>query len=239
MTHRRSVLGAEGGFAVAPGAGASGATMTIPPSGGHDPAHRVGQATSGRPTFGIDAIARLSWPFRPGRRQASGLSAAWFESVSLQATRDAGEDSMAIQRMDNVGIVVEDMDAAIAFFVELGMELEGRAEVAGLFADQCTGLDGVHCDIAMVRTPDGHSRLELAKYRSPAVISAEPRNRPHNVLGTHRVMFAVDDIEDTVARLRPHGAELLGEIARFENSHLLCYVRGPEGIIIGLAEQLR
>ncbi|MEW2298148.1 VOC family protein [Streptomyces sp. NPDC006743] len=146
---------------------------------------------------------------------------------------------MAIQRMDNVGIVVEDMDAAVAFFVELGMELEGTARVEGRFADQCTGLDGVRCDIAMLRTPDGHSRLELAKYHSPAVISTEPRNRPHNVLGTHRVMFAVDDLEGTVARLRPHGAELLGEIARFEDSHLLCYLRGPEGVIVGLAQQLR
>ncbi|GAA2638518.1 hypothetical protein GCM10009863_64220 [Streptomyces axinellae] len=151
---------------------------------------------------------------------------------------EEGETSMAIQRMDNVGIVVEDMDAAIAFFVELGMELEGRAEVEGLVADQCTGLHGVRCDIAMVRTPDGHSRLELSKYRSPAAISAGPRDRPHNILGTHRVMFAVDDIEDTVARLRPHGAELVGEIARFEDSYLLCYLRGPEGIIVGLAEQL-
>ncbi|EDY56964.1 MULTISPECIES: VOC family protein [Streptomyces] len=145
---------------------------------------------------------------------------------------------MAIQRMDNVGIVVEDLDAAVAFFVELGMELEGRAEVEGPVADRCTGLDGVHCEIAMVRTPDGHSRLELAKYRSPAAISTEPRNRPHNILGTHRVMFAVDDLEDTVARLRPHGAELLGGIARFEDSYLLCYVRGPEGVIVGLAERL-
>lgn len=145
---------------------------------------------------------------------------------------------MAIQRMDNVGIVVEDMDAAIAFFGELGMELEGRTEVQGLVADQCTGLDGVHCDIAMLRTPDGHSRLELSRYRTPAVISTGPRDRPHNVLGTHRVMFAVDDLEDTVARLSPHGAELVGGIARFEDSYLLCYLRGPAGIIVGLAEQL-
>ncbi|MEU6375163.1 VOC family protein [Streptomyces sp. NPDC046909] len=146
---------------------------------------------------------------------------------------------MAIQRMDNVGIVVEDMDAAVAYFMELGMEVEGTAQVEGLFADQCTGLDGVRCDIAMLRTPDGHGRLELAKYRSPAVISDLPRDRPHNILGTHRVMFAVDDIEDTVARLRTHGAELLGEIARYEDSYLLCYVRGPEGIIVGLAQQLK
>ena len=146
---------------------------------------------------------------------------------------------MTIQRMDNVGIVVGDLEAAIAFFAELGMELEGKAQIEGRWADRTVGLDGVHCDIAMVRTPDGHSRLELAKYRSPEAISAGPRNRPHNIVGTHRVMFAVDDIEDTVARLRPHGAELVGEIARFEDSYLLCYVRGPEGIIVGLAEQLR
>ncbi|MGA4844297.1 VOC family protein [Streptomyces sp. G45] len=145
---------------------------------------------------------------------------------------------MAIQRMDNVGIVVGDLDAAIAFFVELGMELEGRTEVQGPFADRCTGLDGVHCDIAMLRTPDGHSRIELAQYRTPTAASAGPRDRPHNVLGTHRVMFAVDDIEDTVARLRPHGAALVGEIARYEDSFLLCYLRGPDGIIVGLAEQL-
>jgi catechol 2,3-dioxygenase-like lactoylglutathione lyase family enzyme len=146
---------------------------------------------------------------------------------------------MTLQRMDNVGIVVDDMDAAIAFFIELGMELEGRAQVEGPVADQCTGLDGVRCDIAMVRTPDGHSRLELAKYLSPAAISDGPRNQPHNVLGMHRVMFAVEDIEDVVARLRPHGAELIGAVAQYEDSYRLCYIRGPEGIIVGLAEQLR
>jgi catechol 2,3-dioxygenase-like lactoylglutathione lyase family enzyme len=145
---------------------------------------------------------------------------------------------MAIQRMDNVGIVVGDLDAAVAFFMDLGMELEGRTEVKGPVADQCTGLDGVHCDIAMLRTPDGRSRLELASYRSPAAVAAGPRDQPHNVLGTHRVMFAVDDIEDTVARLRTRGAELVGELARYEDSYWLCYVRGPEGVIVGLAQQL-
>ncbi|GAA2988873.1 catechol 2,3-dioxygenase-like lactoylglutathione lyase family enzyme [Streptomyces sp. KhCrAH-43] len=144
---------------------------------------------------------------------------------------------MAIKRMDNVGIVVEDLDAAIAFFAELGMELEGKGEVQGGFADQCTGLEGTHCEIAMLRTPDGHSRLELAQYLSPALIDA-PRDRPHNVLGTHRVMFAVDDIEDTVARLRPLGGEVVGSIARFEDTYLLCYLRGPDGVIVGLAEEL-
>ena len=146
---------------------------------------------------------------------------------------------MTIQRMDNVGIVVEDLDAAIAFFVELGMELEGRAQVEGPFADQCTGLDGVRCDIAMMRTPDGHGRLELARYLTPAVIDARPHNPPHNTLGMHRVMFAVDDIDAAVAGLRAHGAELVGEVAQYEDSYRLCYLRGPEGIIVALAEQIR
>jgi catechol 2,3-dioxygenase-like lactoylglutathione lyase family enzyme len=143
-----------------------------------------------------------------------------------------------IKRMDNVGIVVDDLEAAIAFFVELGMELEGKAQIEGLWADRTVGLDGVRSDIAMMRTPDGHSKLELAKYHTPAALSAEPGNPPPNTLGLHRVMFAVDDIEDVVARLRTHGAELLGELAQYEDSYRLCYVRGPEGIIVALAEQL-
>jgi len=145
---------------------------------------------------------------------------------------------MTIQRMDNVGIVVDDLDAAIAFFTELGMEMEGKAQIEGLWADRTVGLDGVHCDIAMMRTPDGHGRLELARYLTPAVIDARPHNPPHNTLGMHRIMFAVDDIEDVVARLRTHGAELVGELAQYEDSYRLCYVRGPEGIIVALAQQL-
>jgi catechol 2,3-dioxygenase-like lactoylglutathione lyase family enzyme len=145
---------------------------------------------------------------------------------------------MTIQRMDNVGIVVDDLEAAIAFFGELGMELEGTAQIEGRWADRTVGLEGVRSDIAMMRTPDGHSRLELAKYHTPAAVSAEPENPPPNTLGLHRVMFAVDDIEDVVARLRTHGAELLGELAQYEDSYRLCYLRGPEGIIIALAEQL-
>ncbi|MEU4289149.1 VOC family protein [Kribbella sp. NPDC026596] len=144
---------------------------------------------------------------------------------------------MTIQRMDNVGIVFDDLEAAIAFFGELGMELEGKAEVEGPVAEQTVGLVGAHCAIAMMRTPDGHGRLELAKYLTPAAIVG-PHNPPHNTVGMHRVMFTVDDIADTVARLRTHGAELVGEIAQYENSYRLCYIRGPEGIIIGLAEQL-
>nr|WP_240723337.1 VOC family protein [Haloactinopolyspora alba] len=140
--------------------------------------------------------------------------------------------------MDNVGIVVDDLEAAAAFFVELGMELEGKAQIEGPWADRTVGLDGVRCDITMMRTPDGHGRLELAKYLTPAAIGAGERNPPHNTLGMHRVMFAVDDIEDVVARLRTHGAQLVGEVAQYEDSYRLCYVRGPEGIIVALAEQL-
>ena len=144
---------------------------------------------------------------------------------------------MTIQRMDNVAIVVDDLDAAVAFFTELGMELEGKAQIEGLFADRTVGLDGVRSEIAMMRTPDGHSKLELTRYDAPAA-AAGPRHPPPNTLGLHRVMFAVDDIQDTVARLRTHGAELLGEVARYENTFLLCYLRGPAGIIVALAEQV-
>ena len=145
---------------------------------------------------------------------------------------------MTIQRMDNVAIVVDDLDAAVAFFAELGMELEGTGQVEGPWADRAVGLDGVRSDIAMMRTPDGHGKLELTRYRTPAVVGAGPQNPPPNTLGLHRVMFAVDDIHDTVARLRAHGAELLGEVAQYENIFLLCYLRGPAGIIVALAQQI-
>ncbi|HEV2886671.1 MAG TPA: VOC family protein [Jatrophihabitans sp.] len=145
---------------------------------------------------------------------------------------------MTIQRMDNVAIIVADLEAAIAFFVELGMELEGKAQIEGPYADRTVGLDGVRTDIAMMRTPDGHGRLELTTYHTPAAVSAEPKNPPPNTLGLHRVMFAVDDIEDVLARLRTHGAELLGELAQYEDSYRLCYLRGPAGIIVALAEQI-
>jgi catechol 2,3-dioxygenase-like lactoylglutathione lyase family enzyme len=144
---------------------------------------------------------------------------------------------MAIQRMDHVGVVVDDLEAATAFFVELGLELEGEAAVEGQWVDRVVGLDGVRVDVAMLRTPDGHSRLELTKFHRPAAISAEP-NPPANTLGLRRLMFAVDDIEDVIARLRAHGAELVGELEQYEDSHRLCYVRGPAGIIVALAGQL-
>ena len=145
---------------------------------------------------------------------------------------------MTIQRMDNVGIVVADLDAAVAFFTELGLELEGRMLIDEAWAGRVVGLDGMRSEIAMMRIPDAPGRLELVRYHSPETVVPDPATPPANTLGLHRVMFAVDDIEDTVARLRRHGGELVGEVSRFEDSFLLCYLRGPSGIIVGLAEQL-
>jgi catechol 2,3-dioxygenase-like lactoylglutathione lyase family enzyme len=144
---------------------------------------------------------------------------------------------VTLQRMDNVGIVVESLDAAISFFAELGLELEGRATIEGAWAGRVTGLGDQHVEIAMMRTPDGHSRLELSRFLRPRPV-ADHRNAPVNALGYLRVMFAVEDIDDTLARLRPHGAELVGELVRYEDQYRLCYIRGPEGILIGLAEQI-
>jgi catechol 2,3-dioxygenase-like lactoylglutathione lyase family enzyme len=145
---------------------------------------------------------------------------------------------MGVQRMDNVGIVVDDLDAAIAFFTELGMELEGRMPIEGRWAESVVGLDDMRSEIAMMRIPDAPGRLELATYQRPKAITPEPEVTPANTLGLHRVMFAVDDLQETLARLRPHGAELVGEVTRYEDSYLLCYLRGPSGIILALAEQL-
>jgi len=145
---------------------------------------------------------------------------------------------MPIQRMDNVLIVVDDLEAAKTFFAELGMELDGETPVEGPWVDQVVGLNGVRADIAMMRTPDGHGRVELTKFHSPPAVKAEPQRAPANTLGIRRIMFAVDDLDDVVTRLRGHGAELVGEIAQYEDSYRLCFLRGPEGIVIGLAEQL-
>ena len=145
---------------------------------------------------------------------------------------------MALKRMDNVLIVVEDLEAVKAFFVELGMELEGETQVEGPWADRVVGLNDVRADIAMLRTPDGHGRVELSKFHTPPAIRAEPEDAPSNALGIRRIMFAVDDIDDVVGRLRAHGAELVGEITQYENVYRLCFVRGPEGVVIGLAERL-
>ena len=144
---------------------------------------------------------------------------------------------MTVKRMDNVGIVVEDIDAAVEFFTELGLELEGRAPVEGDWADGVTGLTGMRVEIAMMRTPDGHSRIELSRFLAPPVI-ADHRNAPVNAHGYLRVMFAVDDIDDTLARLRKREAKLAGQVVQYENMYRLCYIRSPEGILIGLAQQL-
>jgi catechol 2,3-dioxygenase-like lactoylglutathione lyase family enzyme len=144
---------------------------------------------------------------------------------------------MTIQRMDNVGIVVDDLKAVTAFFVELGLELEGEMTVEGRWVDRVVGLEGVRNDVAMMRTPDGHGRLELIKFHTPPARNTDP-NAPVNTLGIRRIMFAVDDIEDVLARLQAHGAELVGEVVQYGDMYRLCYVRGPEGIMIALAEQL-
>ena len=145
---------------------------------------------------------------------------------------------MTIRRMDHVSVVVDDLEAGKAFFLELGMELEGEAPIEGPEVDRLNGLDGVRVDIAMLRTPDGHGRLELTTFHTPQAVSAEPANALGNTLGLRSIMFAVDDLDATVAGLRAHGAHLVGEVAQYQDSHRLCYVRGPAGIIVALAEQL-
>jgi catechol 2,3-dioxygenase-like lactoylglutathione lyase family enzyme len=145
---------------------------------------------------------------------------------------------MTIYRMDHAGVVVEDLAAAIAFFVELGLELEGEATVEGEWVDQLVGLDGVRADIAVVRTPDGHGRVELSTFRSPVATSSAPR-APLNTPGIPRLTFVVDAVQDVIDRLRPHGAELVGEVAQYKDIYLYGYIRGPDGIIIGLVEELR
>jgi catechol 2,3-dioxygenase-like lactoylglutathione lyase family enzyme len=144
---------------------------------------------------------------------------------------------MTIKRMDNVGIVVESLDTAVSFFTELGLKLEGRAMVEGEWAGRVTGLGNQQVEIAMMVTPDGHSRLEISRFLAPPVI-ADHRNDPVNALGYLRVMFAVEDLDELLVRLQKHGAQLVGEVVQYENSYKLCYIRGPEGLLIGLAEQL-
>ncbi len=145
---------------------------------------------------------------------------------------------MAIKRMDNMGIVVEDLDATVDFFRELGLELEGQGMIEGVWAGRVTGLGDQQVEVAMMRTPDGHSRLELSRFIRPEVI-ADHRSAPVNALGYLRVMFAVDDVEETVERLRTRGAQLVGEIVQYQDTYRLCYIRGPEGLLIGLAQELR
>ena len=146
---------------------------------------------------------------------------------------------MTLRRMDNVLINVEHLQAAEAFFAELGMEVEGRTTVEGSWAGKVIGLDNVRADITMMRTPDHHGRVELSRFHTPPAVRAEPEDAPANALGLRRIMFAVEDIDDVIARLRTHGAELLDKIAQYQDQHRLCFMRGPEGILIGLAEQLQ
>jgi len=149
------------------------------------------------------------------------------------------ETAMTIQRMDHVSVVVDDLEAAIAFFVALGMALEGKAPIEGPSVDLVNALDDVRVDIAMMRTPDGTGKLELTKFHHPTAIRAEPADTPSNAFGLRSIMFAVDDIDDVVGQMQEHGAELVGEVAQFEDVYRLCYLRGPEGIIVALAEELR
>jgi catechol 2,3-dioxygenase-like lactoylglutathione lyase family enzyme len=153
------------------------------------------------------------------------------------STERGDEIDMTVKRMDNVGIVVESLDVAVAFFTELGLRLEGRATIEGEWAGSVTGLGNQHVEVAMMITPDGHSRLELSRFLTPPVV-ADHRNAPVNALGYLRVMFTVDDIDDTLARLRTRGAQLVGDVVQYEQSYRLCYIRGPEGLLIGLAEEL-
>jgi catechol 2,3-dioxygenase-like lactoylglutathione lyase family enzyme len=145
---------------------------------------------------------------------------------------------MTIKRLDHVSVVVEDLAAAIAFFTALGMTREGEAAVEGPWVDRVNGLEGVRVDIVMMQTPDGHGRLELTKFRNPKLVELEPAVAPPNTPGLRSVMFTVESVDDTVARLRAHGGELLGEVAQYEDKYRLCYVRGPAGIIVALAEEL-
>lgn len=157
-------------------------------------------------------------------------------SIAIAGETDVMTRSTLL-RMDNIGIVVESLDEAVAFFTELGLTLEGRATVEGEWAGRITGLGDQRVEIAMMVTPDGHSRLELSRFLAPPVV-ADHRNAPVNALGYLRAMFAVSDLDDTLARLGAHGARLVGEVVRYENAYRLCYVRGPEGILIGLVEPL-
>ena len=145
---------------------------------------------------------------------------------------------MTIKRLDHISVVVEELDTAIEFFTALGMSIEGRTPVEGSWVDRINAIDGVRVEIVMMRTPDGHGKLELTKFRHPALVDVQPANAPPNALGLRSVMFAVEDIDDTIARLRARGGELIGEVVQYEQIYRLCYMRGPAGIIVALAEEI-
>jgi catechol 2,3-dioxygenase-like lactoylglutathione lyase family enzyme len=181
------------------------------------------------PSRAIEATGKHTFP-HPRHRIPRTLGTPGFSWSARIRT-------MTVQRMDNIGIVVESLDAAIAFFIELGLELEGRSIVEGDWSGRVTGVRDQRVEIAMLRTPDGHGRVELSRFLAPAVV-ADHRNAPVNALGYLRVMFAVDDLDDTLARLLRHGALVVDEVVQYEDVYRLCYIRGPEGILIGLAQEL-
>ncbi len=166
-----------------------------------------------------------------------GRKAIWNKETPCILERTLGIENMVLKRMDNVGIVVEDLGGTIDFFRELGLELEGRVTIEGEWAGRVTGLGDQCVEIAMMRTPDGHSRLELSRFLTPPVV-ADHRNAPVNALGYLRVMFAVDNIDEMLERLRTRGAQLVGEVVQYNEAYRLCYIRGPEGLLIGLAQEL-
>jgi catechol 2,3-dioxygenase-like lactoylglutathione lyase family enzyme len=181
-----------------------------------------------------------TWPHRRcrsplGQIVGSSTEAATRAEAQGFAIRKNGR--VPLQRMDNVGVVVDDLPATIAFFRELGLELEGQATIEGDWAERVTGLRHMRVEVAMMRTPDGHSRLEISRFLTPRAV-ADHRNAPVNALGYLRIMFAVEAIDDTLARLGKHGAQLVGEVVQYEDAYRLCYIRGPEGLLIGLAEQI-
>jgi catechol 2,3-dioxygenase-like lactoylglutathione lyase family enzyme len=150
----------------------------------------------------------------------------------------SARSDMTIKRLDHISVVVEELDAAVEFFTALGMSIEGRMPVEGAWVDRINAIEGVRVEIVMMRTPDGHGKLELTKFRHPELVDIQPANAPPNALGLRSVMFAVDDIDDTIARLRARGGELIGEVVQYEKLYRLCYMRGPAGIIVALAEEL-
>src|SRR6188508_1451920 len=190
--------------------------------------------------IGSDVFTRHPPPPHRTRCTAGHTVPVWSQlrcqpARSIFADHDNGR--VALQRMDNVGIVVESLDSAISFFAELGLELEGRFMIEGDWSGRVTGLRDQRVEVAMMRMPDGHGRIELSRFLAPSVV-ADHRNAPVNALGYLRVMFAVEDLDDTLARLRGHGAQLVDEVVRYEDAYRLCYIRGPEGILIGLAEEI-
>jgi catechol 2,3-dioxygenase-like lactoylglutathione lyase family enzyme len=193
------------------------------------PSGRLAQAAPGASRRAGPSRSHRLGPGRAGLRRSAGPAAAH----GLCYTRD-----MTIKRLDHVSVVVDDLAAAIAFFTALGMTLEGEMPVEGPWVDRVNGLESVQVDIVMMRTPDGHGRLELTKFRNPKLVEIEPAIAPPNTLGLRSVMFTVESVDDTVARLRANGAELVGEVAQYEDKYRLCYMRGPAGIIVALAEEL-